>query len=67
MINTVCFGTKFKGGQNLLLMLEGFFNKREYSGADWLDLLIYGTKVQDPRPEPLLPPKYGETLGSDAW
>ena len=29
-------GTKIRGGQNLLLMVEGFFNEREYSGADWL-------------------------------
>ena len=30
------FGTKLRGGQNLLLMVEGFFNERKYSGADWL-------------------------------
>ena len=28
------FGTKFRGGQNLLLMVGGFFNEGEYSGAD---------------------------------
>jgi len=30
------FGTKLRGGQKFLLMVGGFFNKREYSGADWL-------------------------------
>ena len=30
------FGTKLRGGQKILLMVGGFFNKREYSGADWL-------------------------------
>ena len=34
------FGTKFRGGQNFLLMVGGFFNKREYSGADWLVPLL---------------------------
>ena len=30
------FGTKLRGGQKFLLMVGGFFNEREYSGADWL-------------------------------
>ena len=34
------FGTNFRGGQNLLFTVGGFFNERVYSGADWLDLLI---------------------------
>ena len=29
-------GTKLRGGQNCLLLVGGFFNEREYSGADWL-------------------------------
>ena len=29
----IFFGTKFRGGQNLLFTVRGFFNKREYSGA----------------------------------
>ena len=36
MIDTV--GTKFRGGQNFLLTLGGFYNEREYSVADWLVL-----------------------------
>ena len=40
MTDTV-LGTKFRGGQNFLFTVGGFFNKREYSGADRLDLLIY--------------------------
>ena len=38
MTNRV-FGTKFRGGQKFVFIAGGFFNKREYSGADWLDLL----------------------------
>ena len=34
------FGTKFRGGQNFLLTVGGFYNEREYSGADWLVLLV---------------------------
>ena len=34
------FGTKFRGGQNFLYKTGGFSNEREYSGADWLALLI---------------------------
>ena len=34
------FGTKFSGGQNFLITLGGFYNEREYSGADWLVLLL---------------------------
>ena len=33
-------GTKFRGGQNYLLTVGSFFNKREYSEADWLVPLI---------------------------
>ena len=35
------FGTKFRGGQNFLLTVGIFYNKREYSGADWLVPLVY--------------------------
>ena len=31
-----------KGGQNFLFTLGGFYNEREYSGADWLHLLLEG-------------------------
>ena len=41
MNDTVFFGTKFRGGQNLLFTWAGFCNEREYSGADWLDLLLH--------------------------
>ena len=34
------FGTRFRGGQNFLLTVGIFYNKREYSGADWLVPLI---------------------------
>ena len=34
------FGTKFRGGQNFLIAVGGFYNKREYSGADWPVLLV---------------------------
>ena len=34
------FGTKFRGNQNFLITFGGFYNEREYSGADWLVLLI---------------------------
>ena len=34
------FGTKFRGGQNFLIMVGGFYNEREYSGADWPVLLV---------------------------
>ena len=30
------FGTKIRGGQRFLLTAGGFYNEREYSGADWL-------------------------------
>ena len=33
------FKTKFRGGQNFLITVGGFYNEREYSGADWLVLL----------------------------
>ena len=29
-------GTKIRGGQNLSFTAGGFYNEREYSGADWL-------------------------------
>ena len=35
------FGTKIRGGQNFLLTAGGFYNEREYSGADWLVPFIY--------------------------
>ena len=34
------FGTKFRGGQNFCFTVGGFPNEGEYSGADWLDLLL---------------------------
>ena len=34
-------GTNFKGGHNFLFTVGGFSNKRKYSGAEWLDLLIF--------------------------
>ena len=34
------FWRKFKGGQNFLFTVRGFYNEREYSGADWLNLLL---------------------------
>ena len=34
------FGTKFKVVRIFSFTVEGFSNKREYSGADWLDPLI---------------------------
>ena len=33
-------GTNFKGGQNFLFTMGCFYKEREYSGADWQDLLI---------------------------
>ena len=38
------FGTKFRGGQNFLLTVEGFFNKSEYSGAEWLVPFLINVK-----------------------
>ena len=51
MSDTVFFGTKFRVGQSFVFTVEGFFNKREYSGPDWLDLLIMNmqTLVRDTR------------------
>ena len=45
--STRFFGTQLRGDQNLLFTVGGFFfNKREYSGDDWLDPLIqYVTEV----------------------
>ena len=34
------FGTKFREGQNFLLTVGSFVNKKEYSEADWLVPLI---------------------------
>ena len=34
------FGTKFRGGLNFLLTVGSFFNKIEYSEADWLVPLL---------------------------
>ena len=34
------FGTKFRRGQNFLRTVGGFYNEREYSGADWMVLLL---------------------------
>ena len=39
-------GTKFKGGQNFLFTVGGFSNKREYSGADWMDPILFSEKNQ---------------------
>ena len=44
------FGTKVREGQILLFTVGAFFIKREYSGSDWLDLLIlkfYGLNLSD--------------------
>ena len=35
------FGTKLRGGQNFVLPVGSFFNKRKYSEADWLVPLMY--------------------------
>ena len=40
MIDTIFLGPSVGGGQIFLITLEGFYNKREYSGADWLVLLL---------------------------
>ena len=34
------FGNKLRGVKNFLLTVESFFNKREYSEADWLVPLV---------------------------
>ena len=36
----IFFGATLRGGQNLLLTVGSFFNKREYSEADWLVPLL---------------------------
>ena len=33
-------GTKFREGKNFLFTVGVFFNERDYSGADWLVLLL---------------------------
>ena len=38
------FGTKFRGGQKILITVGGFYNEREYSGADWPVLLVRNLK-----------------------
>ena len=43
------FGTKFRGGQHFSFTLEGFLNKREYSGADCVDLLLSPPLPQPPK------------------
>ena len=42
----IFFSPKLRGGQSYLFTVRFFFlNKREYSGADWLDLLV--SKLKD--------------------
>ena len=41
MIDTVYLGPSLGVVRILYLLVGGFFNQRGYSGADWLDLLIY--------------------------
>ena len=43
----VFFGTNFRGGQNFLFAVGGFFNEREYSEADCPDLLILRTSINE--------------------
>ena len=40
MYKTLLLGTKFGDGQNLLFTLGRFFNKNDYSSAEWLDSLL---------------------------
>ena len=40
MFDTVFLGPSLGGGQNFFKTVGGFYNKREYSEADWLVLLI---------------------------
>ena len=40
MIDTVFLGPSLRGGQNFLITVGGFYNEREYSGADWPVLLL---------------------------
>ena len=35
------YGAMFRGGHTNLFAVGGFFNKREYAGADCLDLLLF--------------------------
>ena len=39
------FGTKYRGGQNLLRTVGGFNNEREYS---WVDRLVLLLRVNNP-------------------
>ena len=57
MIDTIFF--KFRGGQNFLITVGGFYNEREYSGADWmvpllLDLVILSFRIFKTLPIPNL-------------
>ena len=40
MTKTFFFTPSLRGVRFFLYTVGGFFNKREYSGADWLDLLL---------------------------
>ena len=40
MTDTFFFAPSLGGLEFFLFTVGGFFNKREYSGADWLDLLL---------------------------
>ena len=39
------FGTKFRGNQNFLITMGGFYNERENSGADWPVLILHSFLV----------------------
>ena len=41
MTKNIFLAPSLGGGQGYLFTVGGFFNKREYFGADWIDLLIY--------------------------
>ena len=43
-----CLGTKFWGVKVFFckFMMQGSFHKRDYSGSDWLDLLLYYIEVE---------------------
>ena len=40
------FGTKLRGGQNFLLRVGSFFNRRDYSKADWVVPLLFKNTAQ---------------------
>ena len=50
MIDTVFLGPRLGGGQNFLLTPGGFYNEREYSGADWLVPFVTRNTAKAPRP-----------------